>query len=116
MLIGELAKASNVSIRSIRYYENKGLIRSQRLGNGYRVYQEDAVPRVRIIKTCLALGFSVKEVVSILACMVNDGEALPRCEAVMAMYSNRLVVVEEQIASLSLVRELLQASLGRVKA
>jgi len=112
LLIGQLSRESNVSVRSIRYYESKGLVQSQRLANGYRHYQADAVAGVRIIKTCLGLGFSVKELASILGCRAAGEEPLPRCDKAMEMYSQRLQDVEEQIANLSLVRELLQATIS----
>lgn len=114
MLIGQLARESNVSVRSIRYYESKGLIRSQRLANGYREYGGDAVQQVKIIKACLGLGFSLGDIYSILGCQMVSEQALPRCDQALAMYGQRLKAVEEQIATLEEVRELLRAIVDEV--
>lgn len=108
MLIGQLSRESNISIRSIRYYETKGLIESKRLANGYREYGADVVRQVKIIKACLRLGFSVSDVYSIIGCQVVNDQSLPQCDKALAMYGQRLKAVEEQIATLEEVRELLR--------
>jgi hypothetical protein len=47
MRIGESAKATEVSTRSLRYHEEQGLLPAERLANGYREYDEQAVRRKR---------------------------------------------------------------------
>ena len=58
MNIGELSRRSGVSPRSLRYYEEHGLIHAERRGNGYREYDDTAVERASVIHTMFGLGFA----------------------------------------------------------
>ena len=59
--IGALAKATGVSTDTLRHYERKGVLHSQRAGNGYREYPENALERVRTVRQGLAMGFTLDE-------------------------------------------------------
>ncbi|MCZ9340439.1 MerR family DNA-binding transcriptional regulator, partial [Streptomyces sp. TRM76130] len=56
MRIGELAAATGVSTRSLRYYEAQGLLSVERLANGYREYDERAVRQVALIQDLYRAG------------------------------------------------------------
>ncbi|MEV7396564.1 MerR family DNA-binding transcriptional regulator [Aeromicrobium sp. NPDC092404] len=56
MRIGEVARQAGVTIKAVRYYESLGLVTAQRLGNGYRDYDERAVRLVREVHALGALG------------------------------------------------------------
>ncbi|KLP36269.1 MerR family transcriptional regulator [Enterobacter ludwigii] len=58
----ELAALTGVSTRVLRHYEAKGLIVSQRLGNGYRNYDAKEVEKVRWITSLLKCGFSTRQI------------------------------------------------------
>ncbi|OON81106.1 MerR family transcriptional regulator [Streptomyces tsukubensis] len=58
MRIGELSAATGVSSRSLRYYEQQGLLRSRRTTNTYRDYEPDAVERVAFIQDLFSAGLS----------------------------------------------------------
>jgi MerR family Zn(II)-responsive transcriptional regulator of zntA len=62
MNIGELASQTGISIRSLRYYETKQLLSSQRGENGYRSYESTAIERVRTIQFYLNLGLTTSEI------------------------------------------------------
>jgi len=65
--IGQLAKLANVSNRTVRYYEELGLIVPQHRGsNRYRYYDESHVDRLRLIKMLQESGFALKEIVAAL--------------------------------------------------
>lgn len=67
MNIGETAKASGVSAKMIRYYEQNGLIPpASRAVSGYRVYSAQDVHRLRFIRRARDLGFSVDEIGELL--------------------------------------------------
>lgn len=68
MNIGELSARSGVSARSIRYYEQIGLIAAGRAPNGYRHYEEATVDAVRTIRSMFDLGFARDDVRAILGC------------------------------------------------
>lgn len=58
MRIGELADATGVSVRSLRYYEEQGLIRSDRRGNGWRDFPVETIERVVMVQHLLAAGLA----------------------------------------------------------
>ncbi len=60
---GTFAKKANVSVRTIQYYEKKGLIYPREIGeNGYRYYGEEEFARIQRILTLKLLGFSLEEI------------------------------------------------------
>lgn len=77
MRIGELAAKIGVSVRIVRHYETQGLIKSQRLANGYRDYPSDVVERVKWIRDLLACGFGTRQIREFLPCL-ESGNTDPR--------------------------------------
>ncbi|MFC9993105.1 MerR family transcriptional regulator [Nocardia sp. NPDC127526] len=76
MRIGELAARTGVSERSLRYYEEQGLLVSTRTSGGHRDYPEMAVDRVIHIQELYAAGLPSKKIAQILPCMRDaDGRA-----------------------------------------
>lgn len=67
LTIGKLAKATNASIDTIRYYERMGLVSPDaRSAHDYRMYEESAINRLRFIKNAQHLGFSLSEIEKLL--------------------------------------------------
>nr|WP_228514580.1 MerR family transcriptional regulator [Frondihabitans sp. VKM Ac-2883] len=64
-----MASIVNASVRAIRYYEEQGLLRSGRTGRGHRVYDSDAVWRVRTIQQLYAAGLSSKTIRELDTCL-----------------------------------------------
>jgi DNA-binding transcriptional MerR regulator len=62
MRIGELARLSTVSVRSLRYYEEQGMLESTRTPSGQREYGADAVNRVSLIQQLFAAGLASKAI------------------------------------------------------
>jgi len=71
MRIGELSARTGVSARSIRYYEEQGLLVSMRTASGQRIFPEAAVERVRLIQWLFDAGLSSKRMYELLPCMTN---------------------------------------------
>lgn len=71
MRIGELSERTGVSRRSLRYYEEQGLLVSARSPSGQRHYAEDQVQRVRLIQSFFAAGLSSRTIVEMLPCMTT---------------------------------------------
>lgn len=62
-LIGELAKKSQVSVDSIRFYEKRGVLKApKRADNNYRYYDDQALDQLIFIRHCRELGMSLKEI------------------------------------------------------
>lgn len=107
---GELARLTGVSTDTLRHYERKGLLAARRLPNGYRVYVAQAVERVRLIRSALAVGFSLDELARVLR--VRDAGGAP-CRQVRTLAANRLAelerLIDELCATRDELRELLQS-------
>lgn len=69
MRIGELAEASGVSPRSLRYYEEQGLIRSSRTPGGWRDFDDETIERVVTIQHLFAAGLCSATVYQLLPCL-----------------------------------------------
>lgn len=69
MRIGELAAATGVSVRSLRYYEEQGLLASARSASGQRRYTPDAIPRVETIQRMYAAGLCSTKINELLPCL-----------------------------------------------
>jgi DNA-binding transcriptional MerR regulator len=81
MFIGELSRRTGVSTRSLRYYEQQGLLRPQRRASGYREFDESDVATVRRVRILLAAGLNTDLIREVLPCMAEEGAILaPTCE------------------------------------
>lgn len=78
MRIGELSERSGVSRRSLRYWEQQGLLGSQRLSNGYREYAADSVQTVETIRSLLEVGLPTAVIRMVLPC---TGDGSPQAQA-----------------------------------
>ncbi|GAA4107042.1 MULTISPECIES: MerR family transcriptional regulator [Actinomadura] len=76
MRIGELARRTGVSTRSLRYYEQQGLLVPDRTSGGQRDYPEQAVDRVIRIQELFAAGLHSKKIAELLPCM-RDADGGP---------------------------------------
>jgi DNA-binding transcriptional MerR regulator len=111
--IGELAKATGATARALRHYEQVGLITSERAPNGYRVYDERAVLRVRNIRYLTAAGLTLDDVQVFLPCLDKDMTTAPPSDRGIRVAAERLAVLTERIAAQTTVRDRLLAALHR---
>ena len=102
MKIGELSKNTGVSIRSLRYYEQQGLITADRQDNGYRTYSPLMIEKVNTIKFYLSLGFTTEQIASFLHCVMMNKESF--CTQIVPIYQQKLAEIEDQINLLSQLR------------
>jgi DNA-binding transcriptional MerR regulator len=75
MQIGELAERTELSLRTIRHYDEVGLLPASRTEGGFRVYTERDVERLTHIKRMKPLGFSLEEMAELLELLGADGPA-----------------------------------------
>jgi Hg(II)-responsive transcriptional regulator len=105
---GELAKRGGVNLESIRFYEREKLLpKPPRTASGYRMFDENAVRRVRFIKRAQELGFSLREIRELLELRFD-----PRtdCADVRRKAEAKLTDIEQKIRDLQRMKR----SLGRL--
>ena len=106
MSIGGLAKATGVKIVTIRYYEQVGVLPAvNRTSGNYRNYGGDHVRRLRFVRRCRDLGFSLDQVRDLLRLSATNG---PTCAEVCAMAARQRAAVEKKIADLKRLASELQ--------
>ncbi|HEX6684633.1 MAG TPA: MerR family transcriptional regulator [Candidatus Limnocylindrales bacterium] len=104
MRIGDLVIATGASARSLRYYEQQGLLASERSPGGQRVYPESAAERVALIRSLLAAGLSSSTIQDVLPCITEKAIRTPWLAERLRSELNR---VEDQISSLHRTRDIL---------
>ncbi|RBY88441.1 MerR family transcriptional regulator [Blastococcus sp. TF02A-26] len=105
MRIGEVAAASGVSVRALRYYEEQGLLEAERSASGQRHYSDGAVDRVRWIQLLYAAGLSSRAIVDLLPC-VHTGRATPEMVARLTAERDR---IDQQARDLIATRDRMDA-------
>lgn len=106
MRSGELAKRLGISPDTLRHYERKRLLAPpHRTSGGYRVYGEEAVDRVLLVRRALAVGFSLDELARIFA--IRDRGGAP-CNKVRALAGEKLMEIEQRIRDLRQLRKTLR--------
>ena len=99
LTIGELARKTGASVRSIRHYDEHGLLTSVRASNGYRAFPVAALTQVRQIQRMIATGFSLADIRSFPDCM-RMIEGAGSCPETSDAQRKRLASIERQIQDL----------------
>jgi DNA-binding transcriptional MerR regulator len=97
MRIGELARRTGVSTRSLRYYEQHGLLRSRRGANGYRQYAEEDVRLVSEIRALLGVGFTLEDTRPFVDCLRSGHDKGGSCPESVAVYQRKLAEIDDGI-------------------
>jgi DNA-binding transcriptional MerR regulator len=103
--IGDLARITGLSIKTIRYYERRRLLEPpSRTEAGYRLYGSEEVARLQFIQRAKLLGLTLEEIRELveLAARCNEGEIVPRLEEVLEA---KLTETEQKMEELSAFRE-----------
>ena len=103
--IGEVSRRSGVHIETIRYYERQGILPAPaRTRTGRRVYDSEGLKRLRFVRKCRDLGFSMSDARALLhlatAGSLNCGEAKPIAEMHVATVEARIGELERLRAAL----------------
>ncbi len=103
MRIGDLARQTGASVRSLRYYEEQGLLVAERTGSGQRTYADEAVARVLLLRQLYNAGLTSTTIATLLPCVDSPSAATTReTIAVMEREHDRL---GRQVADLVTTRE-----------
>jgi len=104
MRIGELADRAGTSARTLRYYEQHGLLNARRTANGYREYDEDDLRLVREIRSLLDIGFNLEETRPFVDCLRSGHESGAQCPGSIEVLGRKLADLDASIAQLLVVR------------
>lgn len=103
---GTLAKTTNVNLATIRYYERQELLTlPEKNSSGYYIYQNSDVARIFFIRRAQALGFTLKEIKTLLGLSVTAGRS---CAEVQFQTEEKLVSVKSKITDLTKIQKSLE--------
>jgi len=105
--IGQVSKQARVGVETIRFYERRGVIEQPRRpdNGGYRDYPDDTVRRIRFVRSAQMLGFSLEEIIELLALETVAGA---RCIDVRGRAVTKLADVDAKIDSLRRIKHVLK--------
>ncbi|UFU05366.1 MerR family transcriptional regulator [Ruania halotolerans] len=111
MRIGELAQRTGASIRSLRYYENRGLLAPARTVSGQRQFDESDVHRVSLIRQLLAAGLGTAAIADVLPCMSDPAAQTSLLTARLMKERDRLTKeIEERVTTREALTGLIDAA------
>ncbi|WP_339324878.1 MerR family transcriptional regulator [Paenibacillus sp. FSL W8-0194] len=103
--IGKVRKITGVSARSIRYYEEKGLIKASRQENNYREYDEKTIESINAIQLYLGLGLTTDQIRDIIFCRFPEQQEHKDkdvyCEELLLMYQSKMNEINQQLDALT---------------
>jgi DNA-binding transcriptional MerR regulator len=102
MRIGELAAAAGTTTKTLRFYEDRGLLpRTERAANGYRDYGPEALSRLDFIRRGRIAGLTLAQIREVID--IRDAGEAP-CHHVYEVFAARVLDIERQIADLDALR------------
>ncbi len=104
MNISQVSRASGLPPKTIRYYEDIGLIRPARRSNGYRDFAQSDLHKLAFLGRARALGFSIEECRTLLALYEDQGR---ESASVKALAQEHLQAIDSKIAQLESMRQTL---------
>lgn len=104
MNIGQAAEQSGLPVKTIRYYEEIGLVNADRSENGYRQFGDVEIHKLRFVQRSRSLGFSVEECRALLSLYENTHRASAEVKAIA---KHHLEDIDTKIAELQDLREVL---------
>jgi DNA-binding transcriptional MerR regulator len=102
--IKELADRAGVSVKAVRYYESRGLIRPQRATNGYRTYDDADVRVVREVRALLSLGLTAEQTHPFVECLRAGNDRADVCPASLSAYRDRIADIDARMSELAALR------------
>lgn len=116
MFIGGLAEKAGVTPRTIRYYEQRGLMGpGLRAGTGFRRYDEEHLSRLWLIDRLKSLGLSLEEIGAVLPLYYEDPSGIQGKREVLGILEGHLNETEAKIAALEGFRSELQQNVERMR-
>ncbi|WP_323776758.1 Cu(I)-responsive transcriptional regulator [Leisingera sp.] len=104
MNIGDVSSRSGLPAKTIRYYEDIGLIKPHRSANGYRCFAETDLHKLAFLGRARALGFTIEDCRTLMALYEDESRA---SADVKQLALEHLAKIEEKIADLQAMRDTL---------
>ena len=109
---GQVAQAVGVNLQTLRYYERRGLLASpERTLGGHRIYPEETVTLLRVIKTAQGLGFTLDEVADLLDSGTHRHGGRPE-PGLRARAETKIAEIDKKINALTAIRAALQEAVA----
>lgn len=105
MNVGAAARRSGLPAKTIRYYEEIGLIAPARTANGYRTYCDDDLHRLAFLRRARSLGFSIEDCRHLMALYGDKARA---SHDVRELAKGHVVAIEEKVRELQAMRATLE--------
>jgi MerR family copper efflux transcriptional regulator len=112
MQIGEIAERTDMSLRTLRHYDEIGLlVPSARSEGGYRLYTEEDLARLLVIRRMKPLGYTLDDMQTVMALLRADGEVDPESwSSVLREAIKRRQELSEKVAMADEFLQLLEAT------
>ncbi|MGH1445502.1 MAG: Cu(I)-responsive transcriptional regulator [Cognatishimia sp.] len=104
MNIGDIARLTGLPAKTIRYYEDIGLVTPQRSANGYRHFRETDQHKLLFLGRARALGFTIEDCRTLLALYEDQSRESANVKRVATEHLNK---IDEKISQLQSMRETL---------
>ncbi|HUF99308.1 MAG TPA: redox-sensitive transcriptional activator SoxR [Ilumatobacter sp.] len=108
--VGEVAERSGVATSALRFYEDAGLITSERNSSGHRRYHADVLRRVAFVRTAQKVGLSLDEIRTALATL--PAQRTPNARDWGRLATSWQPRIDEQIELLTRLRDDLSGCIG----
>ena len=105
MFITEISKKLQITTRAIRHYEEIGIIRSKRLENNYRYFDEVNIDKLKFLVRARKLGFTLEECKELIKLFQNENR---KSENVRNIARNKLELIKKQISDLKDLKKSLE--------
>ena len=104
LTIGDAAARAELPVKTVRYYDEAGLVRPGRGANGYRVYGETEVHKLAFLRRARGLGFSIEACRALLSLYEDHGRA---SADVRRLALDRVAQIDDKLAELQELRQVL---------
>jgi DNA-binding transcriptional MerR regulator len=120
MRIGELSRRTQIPIRMLRYYEERGLLTPQRAPSGYRHYQEADVEQAALVSSLVRSGLPTRLILPLLADRqpnrVDGDDTADGDDDLIALFAAEFARLDSQVKCLTFSRNAVQQHLRRLRA
>lgn len=111
--IGQVAKAANVNLETVKYYERRELLsKPARSESGYRLYSKSVVEDIRLIKKAQEIGFTLNEIKLFLPLVKEEESSFP-AEEMQALAVAKIAEINDKITRLASFKSLLEQAVER---